>query len=153
MAKAVITQLSKVLADSYSLALKTQNYHWNVQGPNFPHYHAMFEAQYTELFVAIDEIAERIRALDAKAPGSYQEFAKLTVINPGNAEFNDTEMVEDLLASHQLVIATLEKAVAAAEKAADQGTVDLLSGRVSAHEKTRWMLKSTLPVTKKRARK
>ena len=153
MSKAVITHLSKVLADSYSLALKTQNYHWNVQGPNFPHYHAMFEEQYDELFAAIDEIAERIRALDAIAPGSYQEFSKLTVIKPGNGNFSDSEMVEDLFAGHQLLINTLEKAVAAGEKAKDQGTVDLLSGRVSSHEKTSWMLKSTLPVGKKRTRK
>lgn len=145
--KPVTDQLKKVLAETYGLMLKTQNYHWNVEGPNFPGLHALFMAQYSELFLAVDLIAERIRSLGEKAPGSYGEFGKLSKIKDGNGELDADQMVKDLYESNVALLATVKKAFAAAEKAADQPTVDLMNARSATHEKTVWMLKSSLPAS------
>lgn len=143
--KPVTDALKKVLADSYALALKTQNYHWNVEGRHFAALHAMFEAQYSALAVAVDEIAERIRALGEKSPGSFSEFSKLTIIKEAKSSLDENAMVKDLYESHQLIAATVKKALAAAQKAADEVSADILIGRLTEHDKTAWMLKSSLP--------
>lgn len=143
--KPVADGLKKVLADTYNLMTKTQNYHWNVEGSNFNGLHALFEGQYTELFAAVDVIAERIRALGEKAPGSGAEFKKLSSLSEGNAEFDSARMIKDLYESNQTVIATVKKALAAAEKANDVSSADLLTQRITTHDKAAWMLKSSLP--------
>lgn len=143
--KPVTESLKKVLADTYGLMVKTQNYHWNVEGPNFPGLHALFMTQYSELFLAVDLIAERIRALGEKAPGGYGEFSKLSKISDGNGDFDSDQMVKDLYDANQTVLATVKKAFAAAEKAGDQPTIDLMNERTGIHEKAAWMLRSSLP--------
>lgn len=143
--KPVTEALKKLLADTYGLMVKTQNYHWNVEGPNFPGLHAMFMAQYSELFLAVDAIAERIRALGEKAPGSYGAFSKLSALRDGNADFDADQMVKDLYEGNQTVLASIKKALAAAGKAGDDSTVDLLTQRIGVHDKAAWMLKSSLP--------
>lgn len=143
--KPVTESLKKALADTYTLYLKTQNYHWNVEGRHFHSLHLMFEGQYTELAAAVDEVAERIRALGEKAPGSYGEFSKLASIKEGNSSLDENQMVKDLYTSHQQIVSTLKKALSAAQKAEDEPTADLLIGRIQVHEKTAWMLKSSLP--------
>ncbi len=143
--KPVTDALKKVLAESYGLMLKTQNYHWNVEGPNFPGLHALFMVQYSELFLAVDLVAERIRALGEKAPGSYGEFGKLSKIKDGDGELDADFMVKDLYESNVTLLASIKKAFAAAEKAGDQPTADLMNARSALHEKTVWMLKSSLP--------
>jgi starvation-inducible DNA-binding protein len=143
--KPVTDALKKVLAESYGLMLKTQNYHWNVEGPNFPGLHALFMVQYSELFLAVDLIAERIRALGEKAPGSYGEFGKLSKIKDGDGDLDADLMVKDLYESNVTLLASVKKAFTAAEKAGDQPTVDLMNARSALHEKTIWMLKSSLP--------
>ena len=143
--KPVTEALKRVLADTYGLMVKTQNYHWNVEGPNFAGLHTLFMTQYSELFLAVDLIAERIRALGEKAPGGYGEFAKLSKINDGNSDFDSDQMVKDLYEAHQLVLASIKKAFAAATKAGDDSTVDLLTQRIGVHDKAAWMLRSSLP--------
>ena len=136
--------LSRLLADSYSLYLKTHNYHWNVTGPQFNTLHQMFEAQYTELATAIDEIAERIRALGVRAPGSYSEYAKLTSIEEGTGEETAEEMVRQLAVGQETVVRTAREAFPAADAANDEPTADLLTQRMQLHEKNAWMLRSML---------
>ena len=136
--------LSALLADSYSLYLKTHNYHWNVTGPQFNTLHMMFETQYTELATAVDEIAERIRALGVKAPGSYSEFAKLTSIEEGTGNENAEEMIRQLAIGQEAVVRTAREAFPAADKANDEPTADLLTQRMQIHEKNAWMLRSML---------
>jgi starvation-inducible DNA-binding protein len=136
--------LSRLLADSYSLYLKTHNYHWNVTGPHFNSLHQMFEDQYTELAPAIDEIAERIRSLGVRAPGSYSEFAKLTGIEEGTGTESAEDMTRQLVLGHEAVARTAREAFAAADEADDEPTADLLTQRMQIHEKTAWMLRSTL---------
>ncbi len=136
--------LSRLLADSYSLYLKTHNYHWNVTGPHFNSLHQMFEGQYTELAAAIDEIAERIRSLGVRAPGSYSEFARLTGIAEGTGEESAEEMTRQLVLGHEAVARTAREAFSAADDADDEPTADLLTQRMQTHEKTAWMLRSTL---------
>lgn len=143
--KPVTEALKRVLADNYALYLKTQNYHWNVEGRHFRSLHLMFEEQYRELFAANDELAERIRQLGEKAPATFAEFSKLTIIKEGNSELDENQMVKDLYQSNQQIVTTLKKAIAAAEKADDQGTADMLVARIQAHDKAAWMLKSSLP--------
>jgi starvation-inducible DNA-binding protein len=143
--KPVTEGLKKSLADTYTLYLKTQNYHWNVEGVRFRSLHLMFEEQYTELAAAIDELAERIRALGEKAPGSYSEFTKYSSIKEGDSSFDENQMVKDLYTSHQQIVTTLKKALTASQKAEDEPTTDLLIGRIAIHEKTAWMLKASLP--------
>ena len=143
--KPVTETLKRVLAETYGLMLKTQNYHWNVEGPNFPGLHALFMTQYSELFLAVDLVAERIRALGEKAPGSYGEFAKLSKIRDGDGDYDSDQMVKDLYEANTTLLTTLKKAFAAAEKAGDQPTIGLMNERTGVHEKAAWMLRSSLP--------
>ncbi len=136
--------LSNLLADSYSLYLKTHNFHWNVEGPLFNTLHLMFEEHYTELATAVDEIAERIRALGVKAPGSYTAFAKLTSIDEATGEESAEEMIRQLVIGQETVARTAREAIKAAEAASDEPTADLLTQRMQIHEKNAWMLRSML---------
>ena len=136
--------LSKLLADSYSLYLKTHNYHWNVEGPLFNTLHLMFEEHYTELAPAVDEIAERIRALGVKAPGSYTAFGKLTNIEEATGDESAEEMIRQLVIGQETVARTAREAIKAAEAASDEPTADLLTQRMQIHEKNAWMLRSML---------
>ncbi|MGA8203419.1 MAG: Dps family protein [Woeseiaceae bacterium] len=140
----IASGLSKLLADSYSLYLKTHNYHWNVTGPQFNTLHTMFEGQYTELAAAVDEIAERIRTLGIKAPGSYSDFAKLTSIDEGSGEESAEEMIRQLVIGQETVVRTAREAFPAAQLANDEPTADLLTQRMQLHEKNAWMLRSLL---------
>jgi starvation-inducible DNA-binding protein len=142
--KAVIDGLSRVLADSYTLYIKTHGHHWNVEGPNFPALHAMFEEQYTELAEAVDQIAERIRALGAKAPAGYAAFSALTEIPESGTDMNADGMVADLLSGHEAVATSAQAALVAAEQAGDEVSVDIMVQRKTVHDKTAWMLRSTL---------
>jgi starvation-inducible DNA-binding protein len=137
-------QLSSLLADSYTLYLKTHNYHWNVTGPQFNTLHTMFEAQYTELALAVDEIAERIRALGVTAPGSYQEFAKLTSVKESTGGESAEKMIAELVTGQETVVRTARQAFPAADAANDEPTADLLTQRMQVHEKNAWMLRSML---------
>ena len=136
--------LAGLLADTYTLYLKTHNYHWNVTGPMFQTLHLMFETQYTELALAVDLIAERIRALGAKAPGSYAEFARLTSIPEGPSTPTATDMIRDLVAGQEAVVRTARALFPTVEDAHDEPTADLLTQRMQIHEKTAWMLRSLL---------
>jgi starvation-inducible DNA-binding protein len=136
--------LSKLLADSYSLYLKTHNYHWNVTGPMFQTLHLMFETQYNELALAVDLIAERIRALGAFAPGSSGEFAKLSSIPEDEDRPNATEMIKRLVKGQESVARTARSIYPVVERANDEPTADLLTQRLQVHEKTAWMLRSLL---------
>ena len=136
--------LSKVLADTYTLYLKTHNYHWNVTGPMFNTLHLMFEEQYTELAGAVDLIAERIRALGHPAPGSYRAYAKLTSIEEEEGVPDATEMIRQLVVGQETVARTAREAFPTVEKAGDQPTADLLTQRMQVHEKNAWMLRSML---------
>lgn len=140
----IASGLSKLLADSYSLYLKTHNYHWNVTGPQFNTLHTMFEGQYTELAIAVDEIAERIRALGIKAPGSYSAYSALTSIGEGSGEEGAEEMIRQLVIGQETVARTAREVFPAAEKASDEPTADLLTQRMQIHEKNAWMLRSML---------
>ena len=141
---AIAEQLSRLLADSYSLYLKTHNYHWNVTGPQFSSLHLMFEQQYTELATAIDTIAERIRALGIAAPGSYSEFARLTAIEEAKGGETAEEMVRQLVIGQETLARTAREAFPTADQANDQPTADLLTQRLQIHEKNAWMLRSML---------
>jgi len=136
--------LSRLLADSYTLYLKTHNYHWNVTGPQFNTLHQMFETHYTELATAVDEIAERIRSLGVRAPGSYSEFAKLTQIEEGSGEESAEEMTRQLVLGQERVARTARDVFSEADAANDQPTADLLTQRMQIHEKNAWMLRSML---------
>ena len=145
--KAIAGGLAKLLADSYTLYLKTHNFHWNVTGPMFNALHLMFEGQYTEQWTALDAIAERIRALGFNAPGSYAEFDRLGSIpgEPGLADSTDwREMVRQLTVGNEAVCRTARKVLAGADKAGDDPSVDLLTQRLQVHEKYAWMLRSLL---------
>ncbi len=141
--KSVADALAQVLADSHALALKTQNFHWNVAGPHFHSLHAMFEAQYAELAAAVDELAERIRALGFPAPGGYAAFAKLTAIADAKENVPAAEMVRTLLADHETAVKRLRAALKVAQAAGDEESADLAIGRLQAHEKTAWMLRAS----------
>jgi starvation-inducible DNA-binding protein len=140
----VVEALSRLLADSYTVYLKTHNYHWNVTGPMFTTLHTLFETEYTELALAVDEIAERIRALGARAPGSYSEFAKLAAVKEATGTPSATQMIEDLVADQATVVEGARRAVQAAEAAGDQASADLGTRRIDVHEKNAWMLRSHL---------
>lgn len=142
--EAIAGQLSKLLADSYTLYLKTHNYHWNVKGPLFNTLHTMFEEQYVELAEAVDEIAERIRALDVRAPGSYREFAELASVEEGDGRESAEEMIRQLVIGQETVVRTAREAFPFADKANDEPTADLLTQRMQIHEKNAWMLRSML---------
>ncbi len=136
--------LSRVLADTYSLYLKTHNFHWNVEGPMFNTLHLMFMDQYTELWTALDAVAERIRSLGFPAPGTGKEFSKLTSIEETEGQPEALDMVRLLVAGHEAVARTARQVFPAAEKAGDESTCDLLTQRLQVHEQTAWMLRSLL---------
>jgi starvation-inducible DNA-binding protein len=136
--------LAHLLADTYTLYLKTHNYHWNVTGPMFNTLHLMFEAQYTELAQAVDLVAERIRALGYPAPGSYAQYAKLSVIKESEGAPAAEEMIADLVRGQEAVVRTARRVFPTVEKAADQATADLLTQRMQVHEKAAWMLRAML---------
>ena len=136
--------LSKLLADSYTLYLKTHNYHWNVTGPMFSTLHLMFEEQYTELATAVDEIAERIRALGIQAPGSYAAFSKLTSIEEETGHPTAEQMIERLVIAQETVVRTAREVFSIASDANDEPSADLLTQRMQVHEKNAWMLRSLL---------
>ncbi len=136
--------LSKVLADSYTLYLKTHNYHWNVVGPMFNTLHLMFETQYNELALAVDEVAERIRALGEPAPATYREFAQLSSIDEDDDRPDAQEMIRRLVKGHEATARTARSVFDVVERASDEPTADLLTQRLQVHEKTAWMLRSML---------
>lgn len=136
--------LSRLLADSYTLYLKTHNFHWNVTGPMFNTLHVMFMEQYTELWNALDLIAERIRALGFPAPGTYREFAALTVIKESEGVPNAKEMIAQLVAGQEAVVKTARSIFPVVDAAGDEPTADLLTQRMQIHEKNAWMLRSLL---------
>lgn len=136
--------LSRVLADSYTLYLKTHNFHWNVTGPMFQTLHLMFETQYNELALAVDQIAERIRALGIPAPGTYKQFLELSSIKETEGVPKAQEMIQLLVEGQETVARTARAVFKTAEAANDQSTCDLLTQRLQVHEKTAWMLRSLL---------
>ena len=142
--KAVAEGLAKLLADTYAVYLKTHGYHWNVRGPNFSQLHTLFMAQYTEMWTAIDEVAERIRALGELAPQGYGAFGNLSSIKDGDPSKNAEEMLNDLIASQETLIGTLYAILPAAQEAGDEVSASLISDRLTAHEKHIWMLRSSL---------
>ena len=140
----IADHLTRVLADTYTLYLKTHNFHWNVTGPMFNTLHLLFEAQYTEFATAVDEIAERIRALGIVAPGSYQQFSALTSIKEEIDAPNSNEMIKQLVIGQETIIKIIRKIFPVLEQAGDQPTADLLTRRMEVHEKNAWMLRSLL---------
>ncbi len=136
--------LSHFLADTYTLYLKTHNYHWNVTGPMFQTLHIMFEGQYGELAIAVDDIAERIRALGVKAPATYGEFLKLSSIKENTGDISATQMIADLVHGHEAVVKTARGIFGMVTEGHDEPTADLLIQRLRVHEKTAWMLRSML---------
>ncbi|MFQ5774778.1 MAG: Dps family protein [Kiloniellaceae bacterium] len=136
--------LSRLLADTYTLYLKTHNFHWNVTGPMFQTLHTMFEQQYVELATAVDEVAERIRALGHPAPGGYAQFAKLSSIREADGVPAALDMVRELVAGHEAVAKTARSVFPAAEDGSDEVSADLLTQRMAVHEKTAWMLRSLM---------
>jgi starvation-inducible DNA-binding protein len=142
--QAIAEGISRVLADTYTLYLKTHNFHWNVEGPMFNTLHLMFEAQYTELALAVDLIAERIRALGFPAPGSYREFAELSSIEDAAGRPSAMEMIAQLAKDQETVVRTARQVFAVAAEAHDEPTADLLTQRMQVHEKTAWMLRAML---------
>jgi len=142
--KEIAEGLSRVLADTYTLYLKTHNYHWNVVGPMFNTLHLMFETQYNELALAVDLIAERIRALGEPAPGTYRQFAELSAIDEDTDHPDAEEMIRRLVVGQETVARTARSMFAVVERANDEPTADLLTQRLQVHEKTAWMLRSLL---------
>ena len=142
--KKIAHGVSTLLADTYTLYLMTQNFHWNVTGPNFRQLHAMFEDHYVELAEAVDEIAERVRALGFKAPGTYKEFMKLTSIQEANSDLDATQMIKMLMEGHEIISRKSKEVIEVASNFQDEATIDLISSRMKAHEKTAWMLNSFL---------
>ena len=142
--KNIADGLSRLLADTFTLYLKTHNYHWNVTGPMFNTLHLMFMEQYTEMWGAVDAIAERVRALGYPAPGSYSAFARLSSIADESELPNALAMVANLVKGHEAVVRTARRVFEIADKAGDQPTADVATQRLQIHEKTAWMLRSLL---------
>ncbi|MGO4330696.1 Dps family protein [Cupriavidus sp. 2TAF22] len=142
--KKIAEGLSKLLADTYTLYLKTHNFHWNVTGPMFNTLHLMFEAQYTELALAVDSIAERIRALGYPAPGTYKEYARLSSIAEEEGVPEATDMIRKLVEGQEAVVRTARSLFPVIDAAGDEPSADLLTQRMQTHEKTAWMLRSML---------
>lgn len=136
--------LSALLADSYTLYLKTHFFHWNVTGPMFQTLHLMFETQYTELALAVDLVAERIRSLGHVAPGSYVAFSRLSSVKESEEAPKATDMIKQLVEGHETVVRTARSLLPIAEAAHDESTADLVTQRLQLHEKTAWMLRSLL---------
>lgn len=142
--QAIAEGLAKLLADTYTLYLKTQNFHWNVKGPMFHTLHLLFEQQYMELATAVDTLAERIRALDFLAPGSYAQFSKLTVLNEATVVPAAEKMIKQLMTDNETVIRRTRELFPVADDAGDDATADVLTQRMEIHEKAAWMLRSLL---------
>lgn len=142
--KAIADGLGRFLADSYTLYLMTHNFHWNVKGPMFNTLHLMFETQYNELAIAVDDIAERIRALGFPAPGTYAEFIKLSSIKEVTGQPAAEQMIRHLVEGQEAVVRTARSIFPVVEKVSDEPTADLLTQRMQLHEKTAWMLRSLL---------
>ncbi len=142
--EAIASVLSKVLADTYVLYVKTQNFHWNVTGRLFYPLHEQFEKQYNELSAAVDEIAERIRALGFRAPGTFKKYLELTSIEEDTDQPDAMEMVRRLALDNEQILSTVRKALKSAKIAEDEATIDLLTQRLNNHSKTAWMLRSHL---------
>jgi starvation-inducible DNA-binding protein len=142
--KEIAEGLSRLLADTYTLYLQTHNFHWNVTGPMFQTLHLMFETQYDELALAVDLIAERIRALGMPAPGTYQDFARLSSIKEVAGVPEAQEMIRILVKGQEAVVRTARSVFPVVDRAHDEPTADLLTGRMQIHEKTAWMLRSLL---------
>lgn len=140
----VAEALTRVLADSHAVYLKTHGYHWNVRGPEFFTLHGLLEQQYREIWAALDDIAERIRALGILAPQSASAFGNLTSIKDGDPEKEAPAMLKELMQDHETLIATARAAVSTASEAGDEASADLLTQRLAAHEKFTWMLRSSL---------
>jgi starvation-inducible DNA-binding protein len=140
----IASGLSRLLADSYTMYLKTHNYHWNVTGPMFVTLHQLFEEQYTELATAVDEIAERIRALGHPAPGSYREFGELTSITDEAGPLDARAMIASLVTAQETVVRTAREIFPTVEAAGDEPSGDLLTQRMQVHEKNAWMIRSLL---------
>ncbi|MBA3981341.1 MAG: DNA starvation/stationary phase protection protein [Alcanivorax sp.] len=140
----VAAALARLLAESYTLYLKSHNFHWNVKGPQFHALHLLFEEQYTELAVAVDTIAERIRALGQRAPGSYAEFARLSAVKDAEGEPDAEAMLAELAADHRTVAEQADRVLRIAQDHKDEGTASLAGGRIEVHEKAVWMLSAHL---------
>jgi len=138
----IAEHLKHILADSYTLYLQTHNFHWNVTGPMFPQLHQMFEEHYTELAIAVDDIAERIRSLDVAAPGTYKAFSSLSSIEEIDGVPSAEDMVVLLTKSHEQVVKTCRAALTSAQQAGDESSSALISDRMRIHEKTAWMLRA-----------
>lgn len=136
--------LKTVLANNYALYLKTQNYHWNVTGPNFKSLHELFEEQYNDLFTANDEIAERVRTLGEKVPATFGIFSNSAIIKDGDENADSSSMVKELAADQDLMIQSLKEALIAAQDADDEATIGLVVDRITIHEKAAWMLRSSV---------
>ena len=141
---AIADGLATMLANTYTLYVTTQGYHWNVTGPHFHSLHEMFEEQYIDLREAADDIAERIRALGRTAPGSLAEYSRLTSLEDGPAALDADAMVENLVTGNETIARLSRALVATAEEAGDVATADLVTARIQQHEKTAWMLRSTV---------
>lgn len=142
--KEVIKMMQLVLANSYGLYLKTQNYHWNVTGPQFESLHILFEKQYSDLAESVDEIAERIRALGSKAPASFSLFNELKTLADGNEDASAEEMVKGLAEDNLYMASLLKEAIVLAQQHQDEATADLCIKRIEIHEKNAWMLHSSI---------
>jgi len=140
----VAEQLKTLLADTYTLYMQTHNFHWNVTGPMFQQLHVLFEQQYNELALAVDEIAERIRTLDVAAPGTYKAFAELSSIEEVDGVPSAERMIELLLMGNEQVVKTCRRAMISAQEADDESSLALISDRMRVHEKTAWMLRASL---------
>lgn len=142
--KPIADGLSRLLADTYTLYIKTHGFHWNVTGPMFPSLHLLFEEQYTELATAVDLIAERIRALGFPAPGSYREFSELASVKEKPGVRKALDMVQELALGHETVVQTARAVLPHAQEAGDEASLNILTDRLEAHEKNAWMLRSML---------
>lgn len=140
----VVKGLKQVLADSYALYVKTQNYHWNVTGANFSSLHTLFEEQYTDLAAAIDEIAELIRGLGEKVPATFKVYQETSTITDGDEEASATDMIKDLVKGQETLEKVLSETLKVAEEAEDDVVADALTGRLTTHRKNKWMLNSSL---------
>ena len=135
--------LAVLLADTYALYLKTQNYHWHVKGPHFKSLHGLFETQYIELAEAVDSLAERLLTMGQKAPATFKEFMQLKTIEDGHSDATANQMLIELAKDHDKVIGDLYRSLSLAQKMNDEGTANLLSDRINSHEKARWMLNAS----------
>ncbi len=141
---AAVNDLKQLLSNSYVLYVKTQNFHWNVTGPRFQQLHEFFQAQYTELADAIDEIAEQIRILKGRPPSSMSEFLQIATLQESNESLDENGMLNALLIDHDKMIIEITHFIESAQKAGDEGTADLFIQRLRVHDKTSWMIRSHL---------